>query len=191
MVTRFFKRLFDLVVSILLVVLLSPLMLITALLIKLRDPGPAIFKQERAGRNRKPFTLFKFRTMKINADPFGQSPTSGEDPRLIPGGRFLREYSLDELPQLFNVLRGDMSVVGPRPLYMSHIEEFSERHRRRLEVRPGITGLSQVYLRSELTTPESLDMEVDYVDNPGFWRDIKILFLTLMVVIRKRGVYEK
>ena len=129
--------------------------------------------------------------MKVTADPFGQSPSDGSDPRLIRGGQFLREYSLDELPQLFNVLRGHMSMIGPRPLYISQIEILSEDHRTRLHVRPGITGLSQVYLRSELTTKKSLDMEAGYVRNQSIWRDIQILFLTIYVVLIKKGVYEQ
>jgi lipopolysaccharide/colanic/teichoic acid biosynthesis glycosyltransferase len=185
------KRIFDIVVSSLAMLLLSPLFLAIGAAIKIGDKGPAIFKQERAGKNGKPFTLYKFRSMKINADPYGQSPTGGDDPRLIRGGKMLREYSLDELPQLYNVMKGDMSIIGPRPLYMSQVEAFSERHKRRLEVRPGITGLSQVHLRSELTSPESLDMEVEYVETHNLWKDIKIIFQTIAVVLGKKGVYEK
>ena len=129
--------------------------------------------------------------MKTNADPFGQSPKAGDDPRLICIGKFLREYSLDELPQLFNVLKGNMSIIGPRPLYVSQISEFSDFHKKRLLVRPGITGLSQVYNRSELTSKPSMDLEVKYVEKQNLWLDIKILFLTFIVVIRKKGVYEK
>ena len=117
----FLKRTFDILVSFLLIVLLSPVLIAIAIAIKLSDKGPAVFRQERAGKNGKPFTLYKFRTMKCNVDPFGQSPKSGDDPRLIKIGKFLRECSLDELPQLFNVLKGDMSIVGPRPLYISQI----------------------------------------------------------------------
>ncbi len=129
--------------------------------------------------------------MKVNVDPYGQSPKSGDDPRLFKCGKFLREYSLDELPQLFNVLKGNMSFVGPRPLYVSQIRELSDHHKKRLQLKPGLTGMSQIYLRSDLTSKESLDMEVEYVQKQNFWLDIKILFLTLAVVLGKKGVYEK
>lgn len=185
------KRTFDILVSLLLIVLLSPVLFAIAIAIKLSDKGPAVFRQERAGKNGKPFTLYKFRTMKCNVDPFGQSPKSGDDPRLIKIGKFLRECSLDELPQLFNVLKGDMSIVGPRPLYISQIEKLSERHKKRLLVRPGLTGLSQVSARSALTEERSLDLEIEYAEKQNFWLDIKITFLTFGLVFAKKDVYEK
>jgi lipopolysaccharide/colanic/teichoic acid biosynthesis glycosyltransferase len=190
MIKTSLKRLFDLSVSLTAAALLSPVLVFIALFIKLADRGPALFKQERAGKGNKPFTLYKFRTMKIDVDPFGQSPGSGDDPRLIKGGKFLREYSLDELPQFFNVIKGDMSLIGPRPLYLSQISEFSDYHKRRLLVKPGITGLSQVRLRSELTSPESLDLEVEYTKKQSLWLDLKIIFQTIGVVLGKKGVYE-
>jgi undecaprenyl phosphate N,N'-diacetylbacillosamine 1-phosphate transferase len=190
-VKRLAKRIFDLLVSLVAIILLSPLLIIIAVAIKLNDKGPAIFKQERAGKDGQPFIFYKFRTMKVNVDPYGQSPKSGTDPRLIKCGKFLREYSLDELPQLFNVLKGNMSFIGPRPLYISQIRELSDHYKRRLQVKPGLTGMSQIYLRSDLTSQESLDMEVEYVQRQNFWLDIKILFLTLGVVLGKKGVYEE
>lgn len=185
------KRIYDIILSLLAIVLLLPVFAVITIAIKLSSKGPVIFRQERAGKNGRPFVFYKFRTMRVDVDPFGQSPKSGDDSRLIRTGKFLREYSLDELPQLFNVLKGDMSIVGPRPLYVSQISEFSDFHKKRLLVRPGITGLSQVYNRSELTSKPSMDLEVEYVDKQGFWLDIKILFLTFVVVLRKKGVYEK
>jgi lipopolysaccharide/colanic/teichoic acid biosynthesis glycosyltransferase len=164
---------------------------VIALIIKISDKGPVIFKHERAGKDTKPFIFYKFRTMKLNVDPYDQSPGSGDDPRVIKAGKFLREYSLDELPQLFNVLKGDMSIVGPRPLYMSQILEFSEYHKKRFLLKPGITGFSQIYLRSELTSKQSLDLEVRYVERQNFWLDMKIIFLTIGVVFGKRGVYQR
>ena len=187
----FTKRVFDILISFSAILLLSPIFAVIAILIKAGDKGPVIFRQERAGREGVPFTFYKFRTMKLNADPFGQSPSSGDDPRLIKMGKFLREYSLDELPQLFNVVKGDMSIVGPRPLYVSQISELSDYHKKRLLVRPGVTGLSQLYVRSELTSKRSLDLEVEYIEKQSFWLDIKIILLTLGVVIGKKGVYEK
>lgn len=184
------KRIFDVVVSSLAIVIFSPLFAFIAVLIKAGSKRAAIFKQERAGREGKPFVFYKFRTMRHDVDPFGKSPSSGDDPRLTKVGKFLREYSLDELPQLFNVLKGNMSIVGPRPLYVAQISQLSEYHKRRILTKPGLTGLSQVYGRSSLTEEANLDLEVDYVEKQSFWLDIKIIFLTIGVVLRKKGVYE-
>ena len=150
------KRLLDPVAAALLLVLLAPLMLLIGLLIRLGSPGRAIFRQERAGRACKPFICYKFRTMASNVDPFGASPHTAADPRVTSLGRRLRETSLDELPQLFNILKGDMSLVGPRPLYMRQAAEWNPRQRRRLEVKPGLTGLAQVLGRGDLTIEEKL-----------------------------------
>ena len=185
------KEIFDFIVCSIAIVLLSLIFAIVAIIIKIGSKGPVIFKQQRVGKDGQPFMLYKFRTMKIDADPFGKSPEAGDDPRLIKHGKCLREYSLDELPQLFNVIKGDMSIVGPRPLYVSQIAELSDHHKKRLQVKPGVTGLSQVYIRSELTSQKSLDMEVKYVENQSLWDDIRIMFLTVAVVIGKKGVYEK
>ncbi|MHC4125554.1 MAG: sugar transferase [Planctomycetota bacterium] len=188
---RLLKRIFDVSISLLTIILLLPVFVVIAIAIKISNRGPVVFKQERAGKDCKPFSLYKFRTMKVGVEPFGQSPKSGEDPRLIKIGKFLREYSLDELPQLFNVLRGDMSIVGPRPLYISQICELNNYHKKRLVVKPGVTGLSQLYGRSELTSKNSLDLEAEYVEKQSSWLDIKIIFLTFGIVIAKKGVYEK
>jgi len=161
---KFSKRLLDISISLPAIVILLPVFAVLAILIKITSKGPAVFRQERVGKDGKPFVFYKFRTMKLDADPFGQSPKSGDDPRLTKSGKFLREYSLDELPQLFNVLKGDMSIVGPRPLYVSHISELSDYHKKRLLVKPGLTGLSQLYGRSELTSQISLELEVEYVE---------------------------
>ena len=185
------KRIFDIFVSLVSLIILSPVFAVIGLIIKISDKGPVIFKHERAGKDAKPFIFYKFRTMKVNVDPYDQSPGSGDDPRLIKGGKFLREYSLDELPQLLNVLKGDMSIVGPRPLYMSQIRKFSEYHKKRFLLKPGITGFSQIYLRSELTSKQSLDIEVEYAEKQNFWLDIKIIFLTIGVVFGKKGVYQR
>lgn len=184
-----FKRLFDIAFSLLAILFLSPFFLVIPIIIKISDKGPAFFKHQRIGKNEKPFVFYKFRSMKLNADPYGLSPDSFKDPRLIKCGRFLREFSLDELPQFFNVLKGDMSIVGPRPLYPIQIAEMNDYHKQRLNVKPGITGFSQIYMRSSLTTKESLDMEVDYVKTQSFWLDIKIIFKTIAVVLGKKGVY--
>jgi len=186
----FCKRIFDICISLPAMVVLSPGLIFLSLAIKLSDKGPVIFKQERAGKNGVPFMLYKFRTMKLDVDPFGTSPKSGDDPRLIKIGRFMREFSLDELPQLFNILKGDMSVVGPRPLYVSQIAEWSDYHKMRLQTKPGLTGLSQVCGRASLTQEAKLDLEAEYVQKQSFWLDIKIIFQTFAVVFGKKGVYE-
>jgi len=185
------KRIFDILISAPAAIVLLPVFIVIIIAIKISSKGPAVFRQQRAGKDGKPFVFYKFRTMKPDADPFGQSPKSGNDPRLIKGGKFLREYSLDELPQLFNVLKGDMSIVGPRPLYVSQVVELSGYHKKRLLVRPGLTGLSQVYGRSSLTSKPCLDLEAEYAAKRSFWLDIKIIFLTICAVFGKKGVYEE
>ena len=159
--------------------------------IRLTSKGPAIFRQERAGKNSKPFMFYKFRTMKVDVDPFGPSPKSGQDPRLTRVGRFLREYSLDELPQLFNVLKGDMSIVGPRPLYVSQIAEWNEQQKKRLLVKPGLTGMAQISGRGGLTREEKLELDVEYVETASFFVDIRIVLATLAQVFGRKSIYEK
>ena len=187
---EFIKRLFDVLVSLAILIVLSPLLLMVAVIIRLSAKGSAFFAQQRAGRNAKPFTLYKFRTMRANVDPFGPSPKSGEDPRLTSIGRFLREHSLDELPQLLNVLAGHMSLVGPRPLYVSQIPEWDDNQKRRLLVKPGLTGLAQVSGRGGLTREEKLALDVRYVDRRGLWTDTKILLATFKSVFSKKSIYE-
>ncbi len=185
------KRLFDLVVAGLLLVTLSPLLAGIVVAIRLTGRGPAIFRQERAGRGGRPFTLYKFRTMRLEVDPFGPSPKSGADPRLTRIGRFLREYSLDELPQLVNIFRGDMSLVGPRPLYVSQIAEWDKRQRKRLLVKPGLTGLAQICGRGERTCEEKLELDRTYVEQASLKSDAWILLTTFARVFTSRGIYEK
>jgi lipopolysaccharide/colanic/teichoic acid biosynthesis glycosyltransferase len=185
------KRLIDLVVSGLAMVLLAPAFLCLALAIRLSSPGPILFRQQRAGRHGRPFTLLKFRTMRTAVDPFGPSPRSGDDPRLTPVGRFLREHSLDELPQLWNVVMGHMSLVGPRPLYVAQMAEWNDRQRRRLEVRPGLTGLAQIAGRGNLPIEQKLELDVRYVESASLWLDLKILFATASLVFHSRGIYER
>lgn len=184
------KRVFDVVLA--LVLLLAGWWLLVAIAVAIRvdSKGPAVFSQERAGRDMQPFTMYKFRTMRTDVDPYGVSPTSGGDPRLTRVGRWLRETSLDELPQVFNVLKGDMSFVGPRPLYMSQAREFTPRQRRRLEVRPGITGLAQIQGRGELPHEKKLDIDVRYVERQSFWFDTKILLASIAAPLRRKDVYQ-
>ena len=185
------KRGFDIIISLSAFIILSPVLLLIIIAIKVGSKGPAIFKQQRAGKNGNPFVFYKFRTMKHDVDPFGPSPKSGKDPRLTKIGRILREYSLDELPQLFNILRGDMSVVGPRPLYLSQIPEWNERQKKRLLVKPGLTGLAQISGRGEITLEEKLELDVKYVETASFLADVRILLVTIAHVFSRKGIYEK
>lgn len=187
----FLKRLFDFTAALTGILVLLPLLLILAVWIRLDSPGPAIFRQERAGKGGKPFTFYKFRSMRTDVDKFGASPKSGDDPRLTRVGKFLRETSLDELPQLFNVLSGKMSLVGPRPLYISQMAEWNDRQKRRLEVKPGMTGLAQVSGRGALTIEEKLELDVQYVERAGFGLDLKILWATFLQVLGRQSIYEK
>jgi len=186
------KRLTDILLSLIAIVILSVPMLLIALAVRLTSRGPAIFRQRRAGRNGTPFTMLKFRTMRSDADPYGRSPRSASDSRLTPIGRFLRETSLDELPQLFNILIGQMSIVGPRPLYERQAALWNERQRRRLEVRPGLSGYAQVYGRGDMTHEDKIELDVYYVENRSFLLDGKIIFRTIANLFRRReDVYEQ
>jgi lipopolysaccharide/colanic/teichoic acid biosynthesis glycosyltransferase len=189
--STFLKRVFDLLVSGLMLLVLAPLMTGIAVAIRLTSPGPAVFRQQRAGRGGRPFLLYKFRTMRLDADPFGPSPKSGADPRLTRLGRFLREYSLDELPQLVNIVKGDMSLVGPRPLYVSQMAEWNDRQKRRLLVKPGLTGLAQVSGRGRLTREEKLELDVKYVEHASLGLDARILLATAGRIVARQGIYEK
>ena len=185
------KRVLDIIVAGILLVMLLPVLVGIAIAIRLSSRGPALFRQERAGQAGRPFVFYKFRTMRVEAEPFGPSPKSGDDPRLTKLGRFLREYSLDELPQLINIVKGDMSLVGPRPLYVAQIPEWNERQRKRLFVKPGLTGLAQISGRGALTREEKLELDVKYVEEASLWLDGRILLATLTRVLARRGIYEK
>lgn len=186
------KRLLDIILSAAGLAVLAAPMLTIAIAIRLESRGPAIFRQRRAGWRGRPFTLLKFRTMHVDTDAYGNSPHGPQDPRLTRVGRFLRETSLDELPQLWNVLVGQMSLVGPRPLYERQAESWNERQRRRLEVRPGLTGYAQVYGRGAKTHEEKIELDVQYVEKRGFALDLRIILGTIGSVLARRGdVYEK
>jgi len=190
-VGRAVKRALDVAASSAALALGWPALLALAVWVRRDSPGPALFRQERAGRGMKPFIMYKFRTMRTGADPFGTSPSGSEDARLTRAGRRLRETSLDELPQLWNVLKGDMSLVGPRPLYMSQARAFTARQARRLEVRPGLTGLAQVQGRGDLPHEEKLEIDVQYVERASLGLDLWILWRTVAGVFRRRDVYQK
>ncbi len=187
----FAKRCLDITLTVPAIVLLSPFLLIVVVCIRLTSPGPAIFRQSRAGLGGRAFMLYKFRTMRTDVDPFGASPKSADDGRLTPLGRCLREYSIDELPQLFNVFSGDMTLVGPRPLYVAQIAEWNETERQRLLVKPGLTGLAQISGRGQLTREAKLALDVQYVQQKGLWCDLKILLATIAMVFGRKSIYEK
>lgn len=174
------KRAIDIVVSLSAIVVLAPVFLIVAILVRVRAGRPVLFRQTRAGLGGKPFTLFKFRTM--------QAGDGDDAERLTALGRVLRASSLDELPQLWNVLKGDMSLIGPRPLLMDYLPLYSADQMRRHEVRPGITGWAQVNGRNAMGWPERLAMDVWYVDNLSLALDLKIALLTVSTVLSRRGV---
>ncbi len=185
------KRALDVVASAGALAVGWPVLLGIALAIRRTSPGPILFRQERAGRYMQPFIMYKFRTMRADAAPYGASPGSPEDPRLTRVGRWLRETSLDELPQLWNVLKGEMSLVGPRPLYMSQARAFTARQRRRLEVRPGLTGLAQVRGRGEVPHQEKLDIDVQYVERMSLRLDLSILCRTVAKGFGRNTAYQK
>ncbi len=180
------NRLFDVVVAGLLLILLLPVLVVVSVMVRLRLGSPVLFSQQRPGLHGQPFTLYKFRTMTDACDTNGVLLSDGE--RLTDFGRFLRSASLDELPELFNVLRGEMSLVGPRPLLTEYLPYYSEREHCRHSVRPGITGWAQVNGRNLAPWDERLEMDVWYVENRSLLLDIRILFMTAGKVFRREGV---
>lgn len=186
MYQRYGKRLLDLAMTIPALILLSPVLALLALLVRLKLGSPVLFRQQRPGLHGRPFTLLKFRTMMDLRDKDG-NPLPDED-RLTPFGQFLRSTSLDELPELFNVLKGEMSVVGPRPLLMRYLDRYSPEQVRRHEVKPGITGWAQVNGRNALTWERKFDLDVWYVDHQSLWLDLKIIALTGRKIIIREGI---
>lgn len=180
------KRVFDITLSVALLLVLSPLMCAIGLAIWLTMGRPILFRQKRPGRHGHPFTIYKFRTM-IEARNRDGVPLP-DSQRLTPLGRWLRSTSLDELPELWNVVKGDMSLVGPRPLLMEYLDLYTSHQARRHEVRPGITGWAQVNGRNCLTWEQKFEYDVWYVDNRSLWLDLKILAMTVWKVIRREGI---
>jgi lipopolysaccharide/colanic/teichoic acid biosynthesis glycosyltransferase len=180
------KRPLDLVCALVLVIILAAPLLILTLLIRLKLGSPVLFRQVRSGRHGQPFTMIKFRTMTNESGLNGALLPDAQ--RLTSFGRFLRSSSLDELPELWNVLRGDMSLVGPRPLLMEYLPLYSPTQARRHEVRPGVTGWAQINGRNAISWDEKFALDVWYVDNQSFWLDLKIIWMTLQKVIRREGI---
>ena len=196
----FVKRLFDLIFSLIIFVILSPLFLLLILWIKLDSKGEAVFKQTRIGLNGKPFTIYKFRTMIKNADKMFNKDLNREtldnfvfqekeDPRITRSGKFLRKTSLDELPQLINIIKGDMSLIGPRPEIPDITSLYNDYEKIRLLVKPGVSGLAQVNGRGNLELKETIKYDVTYVEKFSLLMDIKIFFKTFKVVLLREGAY--
>ena len=183
------KRLIDIIGSLVGLILLSPIFLITAILVYFKLGSPIFFVQERVGKDDKVFKMIKFRSMKDAKDKDGNDLPDEE--RLTPFGKILRSLSIDELPELINVLKGDMSLVGPRPLLVSYLELYSKEQRRRHEMRPGITGLAQVNGRNSISWGERFKMDVSYIDQYSLFLDIKILFMTVYKVIKRDGISQE
>lgn len=184
----FIKRLLDLCLSILALIILSPLILIIGAIIALSQGFPILFRQRRPGYHSEIFTIYKFRTMKSETDQNGL-PLPDEK-RLTKFGRFLRSTSLDELPELINVLKGEMSLVGPRPLLISYLPLYNKTQSRRHDVLPGLTGWAQIHGRNALNWQEKFEMDVWYVDHWSIWLDIKIIFLTIITVLKREGISQ-
>lgn len=184
--TRFGKRVFDLALVIPGLVTLAPFLAVIAALVRVKLGRPVLFRQERPGINGKPYTIYKFRTMTDARDSAGNLLPDGQ--RMPRFGRFLRAASLDELPELWNVVKGDMSLVGPRPLLMEYLDRYTPKQARRHEVKPGITGWAQVNGRNALSWEEKFKLDVWYVDNLSFWLDLKILWLTVIQVLKREGI---
>lgn len=180
------KRVMDVVVSIFVLIFLAPLLVVIALLIHLKMGGPVLFRQIRPGLHGREFEMIKFRTMLDSTDQYGNYLSDAD--RLTPFGKTLRSSSLDELPEFWNVLKGDMSLVGPRPLLMEYLELYNSEQYRRHDVRPGISGWAQVNGRNSLSWEDKFDLDVWYVDNQSIWLDLKIIFLTIKKVFLREGI---
>ena len=186
---KYMKRLIDFIGSFLLIIVLFPIICLTALLISQKIGSPVLFKQERPGLNGETFFVKKFRSMTDERDENGE--LLSDDIRLTPFGKVIRKLSLDELPQLWNVLKGDMSFVGPRPLLVEYLPLYNERQAKRHNVRPGITGWAQVNGRNAISWDEKFKLDVWYVENQSFWLDMKILFMTVKKVFISEGISEE
>lgn len=189
MYDRLIKRLIDLLLSGLALLVLSPLYLILAILVRVKLGSPVLFSQERPGKNEKVFRMYKFRSMTDARDANGDLLPDEE--RLTHFGMMLRATSLDELPELWNIFKGDMSIVGPRPLLVRYLPRYNERQRRRHEVRPGLTGWAQVNGRNAISWEQKFEYDVEYVEKESFWLDIKILVMTVGKVLHRSGISQE
>lgn len=189
MYKKFFKRFLDIIISLISLIILSPVMLIVAILVRIKLGSPIIFKQERPGKNEKIFKLYKFRSMSDKKDENGKLLPDSE--RLTKFGKILRSTSLDELPELVNILKGDMSLIGPRPLAVSYLPYYNEKEKHRHDVRPGLTGLAQINGRNALNWEKRFEYDLEYVNNITFINDLKILFKTFFKVLKRENVVTR
>ena len=189
MYAKYFKRILDFILSLIAIIVLSPILIIIGILVKIKLGSPIIFKQKRPGKDEKIFTLYKFRTMTDEKDENGELLPDEE--RLTKFGKMLRSTSLDELPELFNILKGDMSIVGPRPLLVEYLPLYNEEQKRRHEVRPGLTGLAQINGRNNLEWEKRFKDDIWYIDNNSFYQDLKIVLRTIKKVIKKEDIAEE
>lgn len=186
MYAKYIKRILDLILSLMALILLMPLMLIIGILVRINLGSPIIFKQKRPGKDEKIFTLYKFRTMTDEKDEKGKLLPDSQ--RLTKFGKFLRSTSLDELPELINILKGDMSIVGPRPLLVEYLKLYNEEQKHRHDVRPGLTGLAQTSGRNAITWEEKFEKDIEYVHNISFIGDVKIIIKTAIKVFKREGI---
>lgn len=180
------KRILDFILSLIAIIVLSPVMLVVAVLVRVKLGSPVLFKQQRPGKDEKIFRMYKFRTMTDEKDADGR--LLPDEKRLTRFGKMLRSTSLDELPELFNILKGDMSIVGPRPLLVAYLPLYNERQKHRHDVRPGFTGLAQVNGRNSISWEEKFEWDVRYVEHVTFFLDLKIICRTVKTVIRREGI---
>ncbi|NLK22322.1 MAG: sugar transferase [Epulopiscium sp.] len=186
------KHILDKIIGFILLLITTPIFLIISIGIKLTSRGPVFFIQKRVGKDGKDFDIYKFRTMIQNAENIGTGIyTEEKDPRITNIGRILRKTSLDELPQLFNILKGDMSIIGPRPTLRYQVEKYTPHQMQRLKMRPGVTGLAQVRGRNSLPWDKRIEYDVEYINNYSLWLDFKIVLKTIKVVLTAEGVYGK
>ncbi|MBR7552543.1 sugar transferase [Allobacillus sp. SKP8-2] len=186
MFRRFIKRPMDFILSLIAIIVLSPILLVVAILVRTKLGSPVLFKQKRPGLNEEIFMMYKFRTMTDERDNKGELLPDSD--RLTKFGRLLRSTSLDELPELFNILKGDMSIIGPRPLLVQYLPLYNNHQKRRHEVRPGLSGLAQVSGRNAISWEDKFNLDVEYVDNVSFIEDWKIIFLTIKKVFVREGI---
>jgi exopolysaccharide biosynthesis polyprenyl glycosylphosphotransferase len=200
-VSYFLKRALDILLSLFFLIIFSPIFIVTALAIVIENPGPIFYSQTRIGKDGKPFDFYKFRSMVVNADKIkdeliqqnesedGVIFKMKKDPRITKVGRLIRRFSIDELPQLLNVLKGDMSLVGPRPPIPREVNEYSLEDRKRLHIKPGITCIWQVSGRSDIPFTEQVELDKQYISSQSFWKDLLILLKTIPAVITGKGAY--
>ena len=186
------SRALDIAVAVVVLTVASPVLVVATVAIRLESRGPVLYRQRRVGRHGRPFDLWKLRTMVPRAEAMGAGVYVAEgDPRITRVGRLLRRFSLDELPNLVNVLKGDMAVVGPRPTVQEQVDRYTERQLRRLDVKPGITGWAQVNGRTSLPWPERIELDVWYVEHRSLWLDLRILAKTARMLATGRGLYSE